>query len=123
MPIISNFSGLSLFQMLMQSKSLKVYISISLVPIQFFLIFLCIFKGTFSCTQCNTTFNSELALRTHMKTHKAESERKYHCRFDGCGKSFNFAHHLKHHELTHTDTKQFFCKECGKGRLLCYTYI
>ncbi|XP_026764136.1 oocyte zinc finger protein XlCOF28-like [Galleria mellonella] len=67
------------------------------------------------CSQCSTIFNSELALRTHMKTHKPESERKYRCSADGCNKSFNFAHHLKNHEFTHTKAKQHYCKICGKG--------
>ncbi|XP_049887806.1 uncharacterized protein LOC126382108 isoform X2 [Pectinophora gossypiella] len=72
-------------------------------------------KGIYTCTKCDTVFNSDAALRIHMKMHKPEAERKYHCSHGGCDKSFNFAHHLKHHELTHTDSKQHFCNECGKG--------
>ncbi|KAM3958258.1 uncharacterized protein ACR2FA_007703 [Aphomia sociella] len=72
-------------------------------------------KGTCICSKCNTTFSSELALRTHMKTHKPEWERRYRCSVNGCGKSFNFPHHLKHHEFTHTNIKQHYCKVCGKG--------
>ncbi|RVE47043.1 hypothetical protein evm_008325 [Chilo suppressalis] len=72
-------------------------------------------KGTFSCIKCSAVFNSDLALHSHMKIHKPESERRYRCSFTGCKKSFNFAHHLKHHELTHTNTKQYFCSVCGKG--------
>ncbi|CAG9782754.1 unnamed protein product [Diatraea saccharalis] len=71
-------------------------------------------KGTFVCNKCSAIFNSDLALHSHMKIHKPESERKYRCSFTGCSKTFNFAHHLKHHELTHTNTKQYFCNECGK---------
>ena len=32
-----------------------------------------------------------------------------------CGKSFRDNHSRKLHELTHTETFQFFCNECGKG--------
>nr|XP_021181532.2 zinc finger protein 14 [Helicoverpa armigera] len=71
--------------------------------------------GKFTCTKCSTVFNSEPALKTHMKTHKSLSERRYECSFEGCTKKFNFAHHLKHHELTHTNTKQHYCKICNKG--------
>ncbi|KOB52364.1 Zinc finger protein 19, partial [Operophtera brumata] len=58
---------------------------------------------------------SELALRTHTKTHRPESERRFKCSHEGCTKSFNFSHHLKHHELTHTNAKQYYCSFCGKG--------
>ncbi|CAB3245353.1 unnamed protein product [Arctia plantaginis] len=72
-------------------------------------------EGLHTCSKCDSVFNSEPALRTHLRTHKAESERRYQCSFEGCSKKFNFAHHLKHHELTHTNTKQYFCKICAKG--------
>ncbi|KAG6447999.1 metal regulatory transcription factor 1 isoform X2 [Manduca sexta] len=72
-------------------------------------------KGTFNCEKCSASFNSDTALQTHMKTHKPESERKFKCTFDGCGKSFNFHHHLKHHILTHTNAKQHYCDVCKKG--------
>ncbi|XP_028174770.1 zinc finger protein 184-like [Ostrinia nubilalis] len=72
-------------------------------------------KGTFTCTKCDTAFSSELALRAHSKTHRPKSERQYRCSFSGCTKTFNFTHHLKHHELTHTNTKQHHCSVCGKG--------
>ncbi|XP_075981354.1 uncharacterized protein LOC142979984 [Anticarsia gemmatalis] len=71
--------------------------------------------GSYTCSKCDTVFYSEPALRTHMQTHKVEAERRYQCSFEGCGKKFNFAHHLKHHELTHTNSKQHYCKICGKG--------
>lgn len=70
---------------------------------------------TFNCTKCSAYFSSEIALQTHSKIHKVNSERRYKCRFDGCEKTFNFPHHLKHHELTHTGSKQHFCSVCGKG--------
>lgn len=71
--------------------------------------------GSFTCTKCGSIFNSEPALHTHMQTHKSESEKRYQCSYKGCTKKFNFPHHLKHHELTHSNTKQHFCKICGKG--------
>ncbi|XP_073947468.1 uncharacterized protein isoform X2 [Choristoneura fumiferana] len=72
-------------------------------------------RGTYSCPECNTTFSSDLALRTHSKIHNPESERKFRCSYEGCKKAFNFPHHLKHHELTHTNAKQHYCNICGKG--------
>ncbi|XP_063372616.1 oocyte zinc finger protein XlCOF6-like isoform X3 [Cydia amplana] len=72
-------------------------------------------KGNYSCPDCAATFSSEQALRTHSKTHKPESERRFRCAFAGCKKRFNFPHHLKHHELTHTNAKQHFCYVCEKG--------
>ncbi|KAH9633943.1 hypothetical protein HF086_015147 [Spodoptera exigua] len=71
--------------------------------------------GTYTCAKCTAVFSSEPALKTHMKTHRSQSERRYQCSFTGCSKKFNFAHHLKHHEMTHTNTKQHFCKICNKG--------
>lgn len=72
-------------------------------------------KGSYSCPDCAATFSSEQALRTHSKTHQPESERRFRCTFTGCNKRFNFPHHLKHHELTHTNAKQHFCSVCEKG--------
>ncbi|XP_063634676.1 zinc finger protein 883-like isoform X1 [Cydia splendana] len=72
-------------------------------------------KGNYSCPECAATFSSEQALRTHSKTHQPESERRLRCAFAGCKKRFNFPHHLKHHELTHTNAKQHFCYVCEKG--------
>ncbi|XP_048005653.1 zinc finger protein 615-like [Leguminivora glycinivorella] len=72
-------------------------------------------KGSYGCPSCAATFSSEQALRTHSKTHQPESERRFRCMFAGCKKKFNFPHHLKHHELTHTNAKQHFCNVCEKG--------
>ncbi|XP_037963917.2 gastrula zinc finger protein xFG20-1 isoform X1 [Plutella xylostella] len=72
-------------------------------------------KETVMCEKCHSMFNSEAALNTHMKCHKPKEERKYKCSFTDCDKTFNFPHHLKHHELTHTNTKQYHCSICSKG--------
>ncbi|CAH0722895.1 unnamed protein product, partial [Brenthis ino] len=72
-------------------------------------------KGTYICSKCDAKFNSDLALISHLKTHKPKIERRYKCSYSGCDKSFNFSHHLKHHLLTHSNTKQHYCKICGKG--------
>ncbi|VVC90736.1 unnamed protein product [Leptidea sinapis] len=72
-------------------------------------------KDTYICAKCYAKFNSQQALLSHSKTHKPKLERRYRCGHNGCEKTFNFAHHLRHHELTHTDNKPYYCKECGKG--------
>ncbi|XP_023955300.2 zinc finger protein 564 [Bicyclus anynana] len=72
-------------------------------------------KGTHVCSKCSSTFSSEMALASHMISHKPKSERRFKCNYSGCNKSFNFTHHLRHHELTHTNQKQHSCKICGKG--------
>ncbi|KAJ0181383.1 hypothetical protein K1T71_003468 [Dendrolimus kikuchii] len=72
-------------------------------------------KGCHTCPKCNVSYSSESALRSHIKVHKPEAERKYKCNFDGCNKSFNFAHHWKHHQLTHINKKQYYCVVCHKG--------
>ncbi|XP_004923018.1 zinc finger protein 16 isoform X1 [Bombyx mori] len=72
-------------------------------------------KGTFICEECGASFSSKPALRTHLKIHRPESERRYKCSVNGCRKTFNFPHHLKHHELTHKNEKPHFCSICGKG--------
>ncbi|XP_045761214.1 zinc finger protein 93-like [Maniola jurtina] len=72
-------------------------------------------KGIHVCSKCSSTFHSDLALSSHMKSHKPKCERRFKCKYSGCNKSFNFSHHLKHHELTHTNQKQHSCKICGKG--------
>lgn len=75
-------------------------------------------KGTFICEECGASFSSKPALRTHLKIHRPESERRYKCSVNGCRKTFNFPHHLKHHELTHKNEKPHFCSICGKGSKL-----
>lgn len=72
-------------------------------------------KELHECSKCNTSCNSQSALRSHMKIHKPKEERKYKCYYDGCNKTFNFVHHLKHHELTHENIKQYYCDTCDKG--------
>ncbi|KPI93564.1 Zinc finger protein 358 [Papilio xuthus] len=72
-------------------------------------------EGTHICKECEAQFSSYQALRIHMLTHKPKSERKYSCRYTDCNKTFNFSHHLKYHEMTHTNSRQHFCDICGKG--------
>ncbi|CAG9576130.1 unnamed protein product [Danaus chrysippus] len=72
-------------------------------------------KGTYICSKCEATFSSDLALASHQKSHKPRSERRFKCSYDGCTKTFNYIHHLKHHQLSHTDDKQYYCNICGKG--------
>ncbi|XP_041973626.1 zinc finger and SCAN domain-containing protein 2-like [Aricia agestis] len=79
-------------------------------------------EGSFSCSKCDAKFSSESALSMHQKTHKPKSERRFHCSHEGCDKSFNFVHHLKHHQLTHNDIKQYHCDVCGKGFIQAHHY-
>ncbi|XP_014354755.2 zinc finger and BTB domain-containing protein 49 isoform X1 [Papilio machaon] len=72
-------------------------------------------EGTHICKECEAQFSSHQALRVHMLTHKPKSERRYSCRYTDCNKTFNFSHHLKYHEMTHTNNRQHFCDVCGKG--------
>ncbi|CAG5036401.1 unnamed protein product [Parnassius apollo] len=72
-------------------------------------------EGTYICSECGAKFNSKQALSIHIITHKPKSERKYRCSYANCHKAFNFSHHLKYHEMTHTNTRKHFCKICGKG--------
>ena len=43
-------------------------------------------------------------------------EKPYHCTNDGCGKSFTASHHLKNHQVTHSD-QRFSCEleNCNAG--------
>ncbi|XP_032514775.2 zinc finger protein 658B-like isoform X1 [Danaus plexippus] len=72
-------------------------------------------QGTYVCSKCEATFSSDLALASHQKSHKPRSERRFKCNYDGCTKTFNYIHHLKHHQLSHTNKKQHYCNVCGKG--------
>lgn len=82
-----------------------------------FLNFIYLITGTHACPECGAKYNSEIALSNHLKTHKPKSERKFKCKYIDCDKTFNFVHHLKHHEQTHTKSKEYFCNTCGKGNV------
>ena len=63
-------------------------------------------------TVCNTSHIIFTSLLYTLST----GEKPYHCTNDGCGKSFTASHHLKNHQVTHSD-QRFSCEleNCNAG--------
>ncbi|XP_063814124.1 gastrula zinc finger protein XlCGF48.2-like [Pseudophryne corroboree] len=64
----------------------------------------------FSCVECEESFDNNIDLLKHQKTHKGKilicSE---------CGKCFSYKSQLIFHKRTHTGEKPFTCSICGKS--------
>lgn len=69
-------------------------------------------SGELMCPVCNKLFGTRKTLRQHSRIHQKRDSRKFKCRF--CEKAFNYGHHLRIHETTHTKEKPFPCSTCGK---------
>ena len=65
------------------------------------------------CRLCGKNLSKVTAAKHVRMKHKVEGGDTILCVH--CGKSFRDNHSRKLHELTHTETFQFFCNECGKG--------
>ena len=65
------------------------------------------------CRLCGKNLSRVTAAKHVRMKHKVEGGDTILCVH--CGKSFRDNHSRKLHELTHTETFQFFCNECGKG--------
>ncbi|XP_065092665.1 gastrula zinc finger protein XlCGF26.1-like [Ochlerotatus camptorhynchus] len=69
-------------------------------------------SGELLCPVCNKLFGTRKTLRQHSRIHQKRDSRKFKCSF--CEKAFNYGHHLRIHETTHTKEKPFPCSTCGK---------
>ena len=61
-----------------------------------------------SCKHCGKVYNSNSALKMHIKTHTLP------CKCDICGKAFSRPWLLQGHKRTHTGEKPFKCEECPR---------
>ena len=64
------------------------------------------------CPDCSKTFTKPRSLTKHRYSHNVK---QYSCKL--CGKCFSFQSHLRTHEATHEEPKQFKCpnKNCFRG--------
>ncbi|XP_037538499.1 zinc finger protein 143 [Nematolebias whitei] len=49
-------------------------------------------------------------------------EKSFHCEYEGCGKLYTTAHHLKVHERSHTGDKPYICEYHGCGKKFATGY-
>ena len=63
----------------------------------------------FSCKYCQKTYNSQSALKMHIRTHTLP------CKCPECGKSFSRPWLLQGHMRTHTGEKPFSCTHCSRN--------
>lgn len=66
----------------------------------------------FKCPNCPIVCRSEWSFNKHTKWHFAK--RRYHCTWDGCGKSYAHKHALDCHMNWHTDSTPYACTKCDK---------
>jgi transcription elongation factor Elf1 len=62
----------------------------------------------FSCPHCQKTYNSQSALKMHIRTHTLP------CKCTECGKSFSRPWLLQGHMRTHSGEKPFACSHCSR---------
>jgi uncharacterized Zn-finger protein len=62
----------------------------------------------FSCPHCLKTYNSQSALKMHIRTHTLP------CKCTECGKSFSRPWLLQGHMRTHSGEKPFACSHCSR---------
>ncbi|CDW54229.1 zinc finger protein [Trichuris trichiura] len=67
----------------------------------------------FRCGQCKRRFETEAALRLHMRAHIHGSEKPFKCHV--CAKAFADKSNLRAHIQTHSGLKPFSCRKCGRG--------
>ncbi|KAJ8259633.1 hypothetical protein GJAV_G00171670 [Gymnothorax javanicus] len=68
-------------------------------------------EGSLSCVYCGKAFFLLSRLKTHLRSHTADSS--YRCSV--CGKSFSQAGNLTVHMRVHTGKKPYSCNICGKS--------
>ncbi|XP_035996078.1 zinc finger protein 391 isoform X6 [Fundulus heteroclitus] len=62
------------------------------------------------CPTCPKTFSRAPSLKTHIKTHSKNKEK----RCNVCGKRFRWASELIYHKYTHTTERPYTCNICSK---------
>lgn len=74
---------------------------------------------SFTCDECNKTFEKEIKLQKHMRIHERTKEqqdsnfKRFLCHI--CSKTFRQNTGLMFHMRTHTGYKPHVCKYCGRG--------
>ncbi|XP_042195240.1 BCL6A transcription repressor a isoform X2 [Callorhinchus milii] len=66
-------------------------------------------NGSFFCTECDSKFAEEAALKRH--TLQAHSDKPYKC--DRCQAAFRYKGNLASHKTVHTGEKPYRCSICG----------
>ncbi|ODM95983.1 putative zinc finger protein [Orchesella cincta] len=66
----------------------------------------------FKCDACKTSFDNDIDLQRHMKTHSIRSM-AYMCQY--CGRGFATHSNRKEHERIHTGDKPYVCPICSRA--------
>ncbi|KAL0629360.1 LOW QUALITY PROTEIN: Zinc finger protein 143 [Plecturocebus cupreus] len=96
-----------------------------------FLIFFCIETGFCHVAQASlellssnnlpTSASQRHATRVTAKSQQS-GEKAFRCEYDGCGKLYTTAHHLKVHERSHTGDRPYQCEHAGCGKAFATGY-
>ncbi|XP_070502592.1 zinc finger protein 888-like [Chironomus tepperi] len=66
------------------------------------------------CSYCGKNMKSAFSLKEHILTQHRDLEKKFHCNYEGCGRSYVTENRLMIHKQFHKYTKQVICPTCGK---------
>uniref|UniRef100_A0A4W5N9P9 Zinc finger protein 143 n=1 Tax=Hucho hucho TaxID=62062 RepID=A0A4W5N9P9_9TELE len=71
---------------------------------------------------CGVQMQIVLQRQSGRSSREQPTEKSFHCDYEGCGKLYTTAHHLKVHERYHTGDRPYLCDHLGCGKKFATGY-